>query len=378
MKTGFILFISLFALGACQEVGSALKIVNGEPVADESDPVVRSTVQLYPVGCTATIIGPNQLSTAAHCLGGQGGPISRIKWGLNSEYVPGLSNFKEVAHEQYSGGGPGFDVAVITFDGKLPSQLGPVKVAATDSFQNGDPVTVAGYGSEIERQQNGDIRQGVPSRLNKVSTSIGQREQRNREFRSAPDSKGACHGDSGGPTYIKNDSGELEVIAATSRAGHSGRCAGGDGVYTDITMWQGWMKCKFAELGKPLEYLRKDGTEGNCRVEIKDAPAEGQGGGNGTPTPPSNPLYIHIFGSLAIPNMIVSAENATAIEYCQGTCSPGSGRQLRKAGQKGSRSIYMMDSPLVVLQPTDYTFHTTTSSGTQTSKIHFSRKSFFQ
>ena len=81
--------------------------------------------------------------------------------------------------------------------------------------------------------------------------------------------KGGCNGDSGGPAFI--DNGEtLSLVGAThgtSQGMDSVTCDKGQGTWTMVNLFQGWMKCTFAAHGNPLPTLADDSSSTDCQPE---------------------------------------------------------------------------------------------------------------
>lgn len=238
------------------ENASDVKIIGGN-VASENDPVTRSTMFLYMErqgngavsggSCTGTLIGPNQIATAAHCLS-DGARLVSIGYGSRVQRLQGIGSIRWKVHERYVGAQEQltFDLAVITFDGNLPTSLKPTPVGIASDVVAGREVIFAGYGLTATN----NLR--IDEQLRRVTSSIDQIDTLNGEILDKEDGLGTCQGDSGGPMYVESPSG-LRVIGATSRGQMS--CEAGDGVYTNLPHYRQWMAEAFTNLGKPLQYL---------------------------------------------------------------------------------------------------------------------------
>ncbi|WP_218109752.1 trypsin-like serine protease [Oligoflexus tunisiensis] len=249
-----------------------LGIVGGTPT-NMNDMVAKSTVRLI-IGqgmCTGTIIGPNQISTAAHCL--EESPAintMQIQFGIMPATSPDVKVKGYSVHPDYKGlaigqnGYPNvrlFDVAVIAFDGKIPQGFGIAPVGSTANLQAGTEVTLAGYGAYSD-----DDMQDRP--LTQVKKAVALFDRNFKEIQlQVGGQQGGCFGDSGGPSYILSENGMcLKTLSTTTGPGRSGdgSCTQGSGTLMDITAHQGWMSCAYEKLGTPLPYLLKDESKDAC------------------------------------------------------------------------------------------------------------------
>ncbi len=249
-----------------------LGIVGGTATT-ANDMVAKSTVRLI-IGqgsCTGTIIGPNQISTAAHCL--ETNPVFstiQIEFGIIPAASPDVKVKGYSVHPDYKGlgltqnGYPNlrlFDVAVIAFDGKIPQGFGIAPVGSTANLQPGAEVILAGYGAYTDTDM-----QERP--LTQVRKPVALFDRNFKEIQlQVGGQKGGCYGDSGGPSYVMSENGLcLKTLSTTTGPGRSGNgtCAEGSGTLMDITAHQGWMSCAFEKLGSPLAYLLKDESKDAC------------------------------------------------------------------------------------------------------------------
>lgn len=260
-------------------------IVGGEE-AERGDLVTRSTVKLF-IGeghCTGTLIGENQILTAAHCFESQEdnpgatsieyiNSIDDISIGLGTSGAidRGLEVTAVLPHPRYRGilGNAAtnryaetvfYDVALVTFSGTLDANYRPVTIGDSDSeISKNTRVTVAGYGVYSENDNQIRPLTAVETRVEEVNEF--------REIQLQINGKGACYGDSGGPTYVKSQSQScLKLVGSTTGPGRDSNysCNDGSGTMMDVTTYKGWIKCGLNAMGESLDYLYNDGSEKDC------------------------------------------------------------------------------------------------------------------
>lgn len=256
-------------------------IVGGD-AADNDDLVTRSTVKVI-LGrghCSGTLIGPNHVLTAAHCFWNpETGAASinrassvQLGFGLNGTADPNIRVTSVTVHPKFRGilgtadgryAETAFhDLAILTFEGTLNRQYQPVIVGSSaDEVGTGTGVIVAGYGAYSENDANLRPLSLVETTVDDVSADL-------REIQlAAGDGKGACYGDSGGPTYIfDQDRSCLKVVGSTTGPGRKSNytCDYGSGTMMDVTTYRGWMRCTFAQVDKDLTYLPEDSSSADC------------------------------------------------------------------------------------------------------------------
>lgn len=238
-------------------------IVNGV-VVKTSDLVARATVRLAASDgstfCTGTLIGPQQILTAGHCMLIDNVSVPKesiqVGFGINGTIDPGIKVSGITVTPAWQGYGtsgnyplPGVgeqDLAVLTFTGTLPNTAIPAQITAKSNVKAGDILTVAGFGARS------DADAVDHKTLYMYDSTIAEGLLAAKEFRTAPTGGGDCYGDSGGPFYVKNATTQCLDLAGVVSRGVSNSCATGEGYHTDVRAHLDWIKQAFSALGQPL------------------------------------------------------------------------------------------------------------------------------
>lgn len=242
----FVLPIAMLALVACAPSNNNLEatnvldesanIVNGKPVVS-TDLYARHTVAIFAENsspCTGVIIAPHFILSAAHCeLKG-----ADIYFGLVATKKQAVYyKVKNVTpHPSYcptcdmGGAAPGDykDYAIVEFSEDLPPGFKPVSIATLKQIKKGATIHLSGYGIDENYKYDGILKKTqVPL------VAVGE-----FEFMTDEKKTGSCHGDSGGPAYIMEDS-KLYLAGITSRG--EAQCRG-YGLYGMPAAEAGWIK----------------------------------------------------------------------------------------------------------------------------------------
>jgi len=278
--------------------GSAPSIIGGTDVAEGSD-LHKSIVAIYNVKegaiCTGSLLENNIVLTAAHCIGAVAEDhiiifatdiievfgtkdknvfLQKVRRAVKTEVNPAYG--KEHAENQAWG-----DTALIKFQGTIPAGFEPAKMLANNSLlTDGSTITVAGYGvnSDIltvikkedyvdfkEREEKGEFfceesEDGKTETCYKEETS-GEGYLRTTELKVAgyyndseiffdqQNGQASCVGDSGGPAYVKTETG-YQLFGVTSRGT---RGCNDLVLYSDMTSQTltTWLEKAIVEVSKP-------------------------------------------------------------------------------------------------------------------------------
>jgi uncharacterized protein (TIGR03382 family) len=265
----------LLSLAACTvepavETGHTPQpIIGGAPSTDLDYPATGALLVTVPAAnagqmvCTGTLIAPDVVLTAAHCVIDPFGGLVPLEYfftfsldvssfGMGSIEPPPLSTkvLKLVAHPEFDlaalsgqtpprGLGDYKDIGLVFLESPVLDRE-PAIVSELDDQSAvifGASVDITGYGVRA----NGGMEAGVKYLATSLINEVADAEMQIGDVAPVPQK---CHGDSGGPTYLAIDDGvepRLRIIGVTSRAYDESDCARG-GVDTRIATHLDWIE----------------------------------------------------------------------------------------------------------------------------------------
>jgi hypothetical protein len=230
------------------------------------------TQEVIQISCTGTLIAPDVVLTAAHCLDPTlltmgFGEVDRASYRVSSDAdlssLAGESatlppsaieaaefianpNFDINTMNSVSGPGDFSDIGLIFLS--KPMDITPAVLISREEVSQlvaGAAVGIAGWGQQSAEQQSmweppepGSI--GVKICAESTINEIGEMEM---QIGSDPNSSRKCHGDSGGPTYLDVETiseTKRRVVGITSHAYDESDCQKG-GVDTRVDVWLAWI-----------------------------------------------------------------------------------------------------------------------------------------
>ena len=197
----------------------AAKIVNGTPCSGlTKSPVVailRNTSDGKTGLCTGTMLSPNKVLTAAHCL--DGATSIDILFGVTADKFAYVTASSWNIHPSFSRAGFTDDVGIVHSPVSLPVPNLPILTSNAPKI--GDQVSIFGYGAVSGGAEiDGKLRAGA--------MTIGGVDANKIYAYFDAGSSNTCSGDSGGPMLLQV--GGQQTIVGTTSYGSSLNCAVGE------------------------------------------------------------------------------------------------------------------------------------------------------
>ena len=217
------------------------EIVDGQETLEFPDCcAIGNAIGFY---CTGTLIAPNLVVTADHCK-----EATRVFLNGNDISKPNEGETIAVLHQLEH---PEVDLRILVLE--RPATVKPRPIAQGAEIQQTKSAMVVGFGTI---NTEGTVGYGIKRKLAKEIpiTSISCSDPTDpKKYGCLPGRElvaghrglraDTCRGDSGGPLYIKNASGEYLLLGATSRGVKNGFTTCGDGgVYVRVDLCVDWIE----------------------------------------------------------------------------------------------------------------------------------------
>ncbi len=227
-------------------VGSeSQRVIGGEALDQEAYPAVGALMNYFGFNCTGTLIAPDIVLTAAHCLRPRGNLFFSLDTDVSNLTEPEWQIKAVVSHMH-----PGFpgaevgaeyitrmhDIGIAILEQPIDF-VEPEKLASPhDSIvvQPGSDVEVVGYGLEVwhDSYSKAGVKRAGPGLIE----GVGSHEVMTHSGDFQP-----CNGDSGGPIFADTYQGR-RIVGVVSRGARDGfRCDTG-AIATRVEPYAGWVE----------------------------------------------------------------------------------------------------------------------------------------
>jgi secreted trypsin-like serine protease len=213
------LWLSIANAGA-QDASQLVFVVGGHPAAEGAWPDVAAVTYRGIAMCTGTLIAPDLVLTAGHCVDT---PVDGVKLDAPNWVTLG-TKFDVVQRIAYPNWEQTYDVAILVLaeEAEIPPRTIASGCIVEDDLYDGAPVAVAGYGAT---EPDGG---GFTAVLHEGFTEITDHDCTQLQLGCNPlvspggeliaggDGVDTCFGDSGGPLYLLTARGDY-LAGVTSR-----------------------------------------------------------------------------------------------------------------------------------------------------------------
>lgn len=271
------------ALPACagsasdERTGTATaSLLGGEET--EGDDAVVAIVASDAVFCTGTLVGPQLVLTAAHCV--EEAPRGVLEVAFGARALDGDGERVVVAavalHPGYDRAAPGADLALLRLARRAPSHIEPAGIAAAGdpAPERGERVRHVGFGSA-------DASTGAGMGVKRTAIHVVH-DVSSEEIATGARAARTCFGDSGGPALRARAGGMEKVVGVVSRAAPGDHDCSGEITWdTRVDVNRDWLDARALAWGLRVgadEANEREaataGADAGCTVAIGGARAQ--------------------------------------------------------------------------------------------------------
>jgi uncharacterized protein (TIGR03382 family) len=203
---------AVLVLGPAAAGATTRPVVGGTPSAAGADPAVAALVVGGRASCTAALVAPRVLLTAAHCAApllerGAPGTASAFFGNVLAEGGAGVAIAGGLLHPDWDWLRRRRDVALLLLAAPAPATPLPLRRAALDGDFVGARTRHVGFGFSAPAAADGGVKRETTSRVVALDDET---------FVNGASPGQTCTGDSGGPVFA-DEGGREELVGVVSR-----------------------------------------------------------------------------------------------------------------------------------------------------------------
>ncbi len=216
-------FLTLFIFLAASHTQGSQKIISGASLGPEN-PGANNAVALVKengkIFCTGSLVAPNIVATAKHCLVDKEDQVIRIYFGddttlAKEELYRDIEAWDTRHPTDWEMTFPSFDVAWVRFSGHAPKNFRTLPILSDPSkLHIGMEVIQVGFGDHHPEPNVIRAGQKLWGRT-RLKRYINNPRFFHILLFEGDEGQGSCHGDSGGPAYVKIK-GRWHIIGVTN------------------------------------------------------------------------------------------------------------------------------------------------------------------